>query len=61
MVAATVGATPGPNNKQKTVNVVGDVGVAAGKDTAGLWWTVFGAVLLATFATRLHQVSLNQF
>jgi len=56
MVAATVGATPGPNNKQKTVNVVGDVGVAAGKDTAGLWWTVFGAVLLATFATRLHQV-----
>ena len=30
MVAATVGATPGPNNKQKTVNVVGDVGVVGG-------------------------------
>jgi hypothetical protein len=41
----------------KEGEVVGVLSQGKAGTSDGLWWTVFGGLLLATFWTRLHKVT----
>jgi hypothetical protein len=45
----------------KEGEVVGVLPQGKAGTSDGLWWTVFGGLLLATFWTRLHKVTRIQF
>jgi hypothetical protein len=42
--------------KEEMVGVLSD---ATKSSSDGLWWTIFGSILLATFWTRLHKVRIS--
>ena len=46
--------------KEESREVVGVLSDDGKSSSDGLWWTVFGSILLVTFWTRLHKVRTTQ-
>ena len=46
--------------KEDSREVVGVLSDDGKSSSDGLWWTVFGSILLVTFWTRLHKVRTTQ-